>query len=404
MPENFSDTFSVSAPFTQSLVTKALPSSLPNITESTVNNLDISGSEGRTSLRTAGYVRASNTGDLPENAFFYSKQADQRFRGARSYFYDLNEDGFFTEKYSASGTFPDSFISAPSLHVIPSVLRSNLVNRVKQKVLERVRDSDINIAVTYAERERTLSMLGSSLGRLGRAYSAARSGNFQDAAAFLTGGNSGRSVSGSVASGWLELQYGWLPLMSDIFGYCKTLQKQMTHREYVVVRAKQTIQESRFEATRVLEYIDGTQIDAKFDASCRIKMRSTSMLLKTAAEIGLTNPALVAWELVPFSFVVDWALPIGSFLSQFDSALGWEFHSGSVTQFSHSVATKSRSVHTPPPGYKDYAVNGSRTSMEVSVVRSGITSWAGMYSLPAFKDPRSLTHVLNALALLTSKR
>jgi hypothetical protein len=29
--------------------------------------------------------------------------------------------------------------------------------------------------------------------------------------------------------------------------------------------------------------------------------------------LGLTNPLNVAWELVPFSFVVDWFIPIGSF-------------------------------------------------------------------------------------------
>lgn len=31
--------------------------------------------------------------------------------------------------------------------------------------------------------------------------------------------------------------------------------------------------------------------------------------------VGLMDPLSVAWELVPFSFVLDWFLPIGSWLS-----------------------------------------------------------------------------------------
>jgi len=36
----------------------------------------------------------------------------------------------------------------------------------------------------------------------------------------------------------------------------------------------------------------------------------------------LTNPALVAWELVPFSFVADWFVPIGSWLTAIAPLIG----------------------------------------------------------------------------------
>jgi hypothetical protein len=40
---------------------------------------------------------------------------------------------------------------------------------------------------------------------------------------------------------------------------------------------------------------------------------------------------MVAWELVPFSFVLDWFIPIGSYLSQLDASAGMEFLGGSTT-------------------------------------------------------------------------
>lgn len=44
--------------------------------------------------------------------------------------------------------------------------------------------------------------------------------------------------------------------------------------------------------------------------------------LALAAELGLTNPALIAWELLPMSFLVDYFLKIGAFLESADALLG----------------------------------------------------------------------------------
>jgi hypothetical protein len=41
-----------------------------------------------------------------------------------------------------------------------------------------------------------------------------------------------------------------------------------------------------------------------------------------ASRLGLINPASVAWELVPFSFVVDWFTGFGSYLDSFTELAG----------------------------------------------------------------------------------
>lgn len=366
-------------------------------------NQDLSGVEARNSYVTANYIEACNTGTLGENAFLYTRNQDRQFSG----YLHTKTSGPSSQIRIERGTFTASFCSVPSVNSISVLRRSNLDNEAKQKLFDKVRDSDINIAVAYGERAETIRMLTGTIQKLGKVYSQAKSGNWLGAFQAL-GGSGNRpapSFGKSVANNWLELQYGWLPLMSDIFGACATLQKQVSRKQYVVVRARKKIQDTGSSEATSGNFVDYTTVSAMYEVSVRAKMRLSNMGLKTATEVGLTNPALVAWELVPFSFVVDWALPIGSFLSQFDASLGWEFSVGSITRFYRCEAIKSRRpIAGPIPGYDYIKCEGQCSAETLSVTRSGINSWVELLSLPVIKDPGSVTHCLNALALLTSRR
>lgn len=43
---------------------------------------------------------------------------------------------------------------------------------------------------------------------------------------------------------------------------------------------------------------------------------------KTFQQIGLTNPLLLGWELIPFSFVADWFIQVGDYLETLDALIG----------------------------------------------------------------------------------
>lgn len=47
-----------------------------------------------------------------------------------------------------------------------------------------------------------------------------------------------------------------------------------------------------------------------------------------ANALGLSDPASIIWEAVPFSFVIDWFLPIGSWISGFNTLKNVEFVKG----------------------------------------------------------------------------
>lgn len=400
-PQNFS----TEGPYTVVTSSRTTPTSAWTApSSSTVMNQQLSGSKARTGLSSSNYQDACDRGALKENAFGYQENVDRLPQGTYAYETKGISGGYFAERYFASGTFPASAVTAPDLLTIPSLRRLNLDNEVKQKVFSKVRDSDVNIAVAWGERAETIHLLSTALSRLGKAYNLAKAGNLVGAAIALTGHKPSHNISNTVAQGWLELQYGWRPLMSDIYGLSTTLQKQMTHREYVVVSSRKKIQEASSRLTvngNTREYMTA---DAFYESSVRVKMKSSSMFLKTASEVGLTNPLLVAWELVPFSFVVDWALPIGTFLSQFDSALGWYFEQGSITSFSKYHGTTVREVANVPADYVFFICDIRRDLEQVSVSRTGINTWVEMFSIPYVKNPASIEHALNALALLTNRK
>jgi hypothetical protein len=55
----------------------------------------------------------------------------------------------------------------------------------------------------------------------------------------------------------------------------------------------------------------------------------------------LSNPAALAWELVPYSFVVDWMIPVGDYLSSLDAVNGLTFRRGTLSRSTKSDANTS---------------------------------------------------------------
>jgi hypothetical protein len=70
-------------------------------------------------------------------------------------------------------------------------------------------------------------------------------------------------------------------------------------------------------------------------------------LLALFSQTGFTNPINLLWELIPFSFVADWFLPIGSYLEALKAWEGATFLGGSRTLFTR-VKTDSTVAYNGP--------------------------------------------------------
>lgn len=63
----------------------------------------------------------------------------------------------------------------------------------------------------------------------------------------------------------------------------------------------------------------------------KIYYRVNDAEIRKCTGLGLLNPLQVAWETVPFSFMLDWLLPVGDFLEALDAVRGLDFIAGSRT-------------------------------------------------------------------------
>lgn len=130
-----------------------------------------------------------------------------------------------------------------------------------------------------------------------------------------------------VGSLWLEYHFGWSPLLSDINGAVDVLQDQQYAFRNVfsasatVERNDRIVQDWYYQSRwwRDSETWNGT-----FGCRYQCTMVISSPNSLKANQLGLVNPASVAWELIPFSFLVDWFLPVGKFLESYTDTVGMQ--------------------------------------------------------------------------------
>lgn len=260
------------------------------------------------------------------------------------------------------------------------------------KALLALKDQHINLGVAFAEMQQTANLVGTTASRIGKAYTSFKRGRFRQGMQHL--GASSRKVPQS----WLEAQYAWKPLLGDVYGAMDAL-ADSPRIDFLMTTKGQV--SDRDEGQRI-EYSDIANRKLAWERSSgafvRLDYLPSNIFLDTLSRVGMTNPAEVIWEKVPFSFVVDWFLPVGDYLSSFDAAIGWTFKSGSI-----SYLQKCKTKITDGPTSNNHYVGGkfSGSSRFVRVIRQPYTS-SPLPKAPRFKNPLSLGHMANGLSLLAT--
>lgn len=208
-------------------------------------------------------------------------------------------------------------------------------------------------------------------------------------------------IRSSAPSIWLESQYGWLPLLGDIHTGITNFHSRVesgyriravgTGRQ-VEVRPRYLYGDTGIVRTYETQYTRHRVkyiIDYEVDHSRLANMQSW----------GITNPLLLAWELLPYSFVVDWFYPVGDWLSQVGYQLGLYFSRGmrsGITNRTYSRVYKP--VPIAPPTVR--TVNGSDIVDDTLWRREVLYTFPNPGKPVVDRDGLRGKRIANALALL----
>lgn len=117
-----------------------------------------------------------------------------------------------------------------------------------------------------------------------------------------------------LASGYLEYHFGWAPLLSDIHSSMEALSEK--------VRNGSVVHSSSFQGYDYGSSTVQTVKGLRTGYYSRYRGIVSDKKVRNMNAFGLANPALTAWELLPFSFVIDWFLPISPILANLTASLG----------------------------------------------------------------------------------
>lgn len=120
---------------------------------------------------------------------------------------------------------------------------------------------------------------------------------------------------------WLEWTYGWKPLAQDIYETLDHLTKPETVWVYCRGRGSNTSRDTRSFQSPAFIGIDQIN-NFTLQQRCEVKVAfclKPSVITSLAGYTSL-NPVSIAWELVPYSFVVDWIIDVGGYLRNLESA------------------------------------------------------------------------------------
>lgn len=194
----------------------------------------------------------------------------------------------------------------------------------------------------------------------------------------------GRKRAGDM---WLEWQYGWRPLYDDVKGMFDDLQNGIKFPP--LIHASSTVTSRREKHWTPTGYRPSTSKTTEVFRT-HIWAELSSRGLATAQNMSL-SPLSIGWELVPWSFAVDWFVPVGQTLQALTASAGLSFVGGFRSE------TNDYEFSGDGTGY------GSVILKEFVFDRTKLTSFPTGKLYARQKSPFNTTRVQNFLALLSQR-
>lgn len=293
--------------------------------------------------------------------------------------------GYHPMNYLFDGGYIDMYNCPGLINAGKPILSYNEDQRLKADFANSFSEG-ASLGSAAVTLKQDLTGLAELAGDLLLLYRGIKRGNIGDIKRALRSDNIDRSLSKSVSGRYLEYTYAIVPMVGDIHSAYEVLTDNPLAAEILRQRRFR-----KFESPPSLSR--NFKVTGHRAAGYSSHYWWSSPELHRLTQLGLTNPALIAWDLVPYSFVLDWLLPVGDVLNAFSAYLGAEFVSGFHTQFAeahYSIAPDMSQFGNFPRVHSwDFYCRTYERKQIFDFPRP----------LPYIKNPFSTTHLINATAL-----
>lgn len=213
----------------------------------------------------------------------------------------------------------------------------------------------------------------------------------------------GKDLGKTAGKNWLQYQYGWKPLLSDIYDsitefYHSDLRKILEFKVKVYDKLPSGGIMNQF-ARPITFQRSGLE-------GCEFHIRLKNPGKLDIARWSSLNPLSIAWELMPYSFVVDWFLDVGGTLRNLETALLYDnvFDSGYVTELyvdSGKYRVNGFLDGNPSPGGYYDVYNPICSDYDIKKFYRTVLGGFPLPRLPSLKVPTDYRQLLSAASLLS---
>lgn len=246
-------------------------------------------------------------------------------------------------------------------------------------LLQKIKHERVNLAMMMVEYRKTAAMFSDIAQLLLDVNRNIRRGRLRSG---LASGLKG------VPSTWLLYRYGITPALMETKGALDTI---IGASDHPLVRRVSVVDRRHASGFDTKKY----QPDGNWVVLSRRMNWTRSQIVKRvayveytqpelalAAQLGLTNPLLLAWEVIPYSFVMDWFINIGDYLANIDALQG-------IARISACRITKRTSQEVWPNGGRGTLNSYTREPFEPS---NSFPRWEPSISAKRCADAVALFH------------